>query len=241
MIHAVSRHGLLPQAHRESTPSEMPPVHLDALLCARTTRAATRAIRAEVRAACSRGDDWRTVVDALRPHTQALWQQLGEVERRRFLRHASRYWEVHRHRMAPPVARTISALRDSGRLCVTSGRVEGYRVDDAQVGVIIRTRRHERCAVRVGHVVNCTGPGSDIVHAGDPVIDSLVEAGVARAGPVELGLDVDDSGALVDASGAPSRTLWTIGSLQRGQLWETTAVPEIRAQAASLARALTQA
>jgi uncharacterized NAD(P)/FAD-binding protein YdhS len=46
---------------------------------------------------------------------------------------------------------------------------------------------------------------------------------------------VDPAGRLVAADGAVHRWLWVIGPLRRGGLWETTAVPEIRAQARRLA------
>ena len=64
-------------------------------------------VRAVVRAARdaeASGDDWRSVVDGLRPVTQALWRSLPASERRQFLRRTARLWEVHRHRMAPAVA-----------------------------------------------------------------------------------------------------------------------------------------
>jgi uncharacterized NAD(P)/FAD-binding protein YdhS len=53
-----------------------------------------------------------------------------------------------------------------------------------------------------------------------------------------LGLDVDARGALIDYQGKPSRSLFTIGPTRKGQLWETTAVPEIRLQAEQLAEHL---
>ena len=42
------------------------------------------------------------------------------------------------------------------------------------------------------------------------------------------------SGALIDSSGAAPGILWAIGPPRTGSLWESTAVPEIREQAASL-------
>jgi uncharacterized NAD(P)/FAD-binding protein YdhS len=60
-----------------------------------------------VRQAVANADDWRTVIDGLRPVTVALWQDLPEVERSRFLRHLARRWEVARHRMAPHPARQL--------------------------------------------------------------------------------------------------------------------------------------
>jgi uncharacterized NAD(P)/FAD-binding protein YdhS len=55
------------------------------------------------------GLDWRSVVDAMRPHTQTLWHQLPLAERRRFLRHARPYRDLHRHRIAPDAARQLDA------------------------------------------------------------------------------------------------------------------------------------
>jgi hypothetical protein len=51
-------------------------------------------------------------------------------------------------------------------------------------------------------------------------------------------LDVDSSGALVDSSGTPSPFLYAIGPVRKGSLWESIAVPELRAQASQLAKHL---
>ncbi|MGB6582910.1 MAG: hypothetical protein WBF34_33850, partial [Streptosporangiaceae bacterium] len=42
-----------------------------------------------------------TVVDTLRPHIPELWQRLSPPDKRLFLRHVARYWEVHRHCVPP--------------------------------------------------------------------------------------------------------------------------------------------
>jgi len=52
-----------------------------------------------------------------------------------------------------------------------------------------------------------------------------------RPGPHGIGLDVTPDGRV-------HRAMWTIGPMRRGALWETTAAPEIRAQARALARRL---
>ena len=61
-----------------------------------------------------------------------------------------------------------------------------------------------------------------------------------RPHPLALGLDTAADGAVRDARGRASETLFALGPLRRGELWESTAVPEIRAQAHALARHLTQ-
>ncbi len=47
------------------------------------------------------GGDWRDAVNALRPVTSELWGALPEPEQRRFLDRLARFWDVHRHRLAP--------------------------------------------------------------------------------------------------------------------------------------------
>jgi len=42
-------------------------------------------------------------------------------------------------------------------------------------------------------------------------------------------------GRLIDGAGSCDAPLWTLGALRRGELWESTAVPEIRSQALAVA------
>lgn len=88
----------------------------------------------------------------------------------------------------------------------------------------------------VGAVVACTGPNPDVRASADPLIQSLLSAGMARPGPVGLGLDTSADGRLRGAHDQSPAGIWTIGSLRRGNLWETTAIPEIRVLAADIAR-----
>jgi uncharacterized NAD(P)/FAD-binding protein YdhS len=90
-------------------------------------------------------------------------------------------------------------------------------------------------------VVNCTGPQADIRGLGDPLLDDLLRprtagslAIVATAG---MGLRTVD-GRLIDSDGRTETPLWTLGALRRGELFESTAVPEIRSQALAVAGAL---
>jgi len=49
------------------------------------------------------------------------------------------------------------------------------------------------------------------------------------------GLRTAPDGALLDRRGRADDRLWTLGALRRGELWETTAVRELRDQAAIVA------
>jgi uncharacterized NAD(P)/FAD-binding protein YdhS len=73
---------------------------------------------------------------------------------------------------------------------------------------------------------------------GSQLLEALCDAGTIRPHDNGLGLDTCGDGALRDGRGRESETLFAIGPLRRGELWESTAVPEIRAQAQALARHL---
>jgi uncharacterized NAD(P)/FAD-binding protein YdhS len=256
-IHAVSRRGLLPQIHRPMAAGAVAVPGVTPGPGARTVgvtpdqaRELVAAIRSEIRLAAALGQDWRTVVDGLRPRTQALWAGLPEAERARLHRHALRYWEVHRHRMAPEVAERIERLRRSGRLRISAGRVVSVTPASGGAAVTVRprggraagaARPADDMVLQAGAVIRCTGPSEHLASLGDPLLDGLFAVGDARPGPLGLGLAVDADGRLFHGAGQPSESLWAIGPLRRGALLETTAIPEIRGQAAALARTLPEA
>ncbi|MEV8637148.1 FAD/NAD(P)-binding protein [Streptosporangium sp. NPDC051023] len=232
VVYAVSRHGLLPRGHRHpSAPPVQTPVPDGPLRLAGLLRA--------VRVAVEDNDgDWRGVVDGLRTHIPGLWARLSPDDQRRFLNLAARYWEVHRHRVPPATAARISGLRAAGRLRVLRGHVLGATPEPG--GLTVRVD-HDGAPgeLHVGWLVNATGPASDI--AQDPFLSRLFAAGLARPDPLRLGLDADSRGRVLDATGRPNHRIFTLGPPLRGQHYETTAIPEIRAQAAALAPHLIEA
>lgn len=235
-IYVVSRRGLLPHAHQPTQPyaltlgpSEFP----------QTIRAGLRWLRQEIEWAQQQGSNWRAVIDGLRPHTQAIWKTLSPVEQQRFLRHVRPYWEVHRHRVAPQIAETVNHLVHSGQLQLLAGRIQTYQAHPAGVEVKIRLRQKPSCVnLTVGTVVNCTGATCNYQTLRQPLIETLLESGLALPDSLGLGLEVAANGALIQSNHQASTWLFTLGSVQKGRFWETTAVPELRQQAATLAQEL---
>jgi uncharacterized NAD(P)/FAD-binding protein YdhS len=180
------------------------------------------------------------VLDALRPHLPGLWQRLPVADQRLFLRHVARYWEIHRHRMPPATAQHLTRLRATGQLTVRRGRVTAVTGRAGQLRVRV-DQDGTGTELAAGWLINGTGPGTDITVTTDPLLRDLIGRGLARPDPHRLGVDADRAGAVLDAKGTPSRTLFTLGPLLRGVRYETTAIPEIRDQAAVLAAQLTAA
>jgi uncharacterized NAD(P)/FAD-binding protein YdhS len=196
-------------------------------------------LRREVRDAAAHDVDWREVVTSIRHDTPALWQSMPRDERRRFLRHLRSFWETHRHRSAPATSARIEALRATGQLAIHAARVVGYESTPGGVRVSLRRRgASEVEALEFARVVNCTGPDTNLARVRDPLVQSLRAAGLIRPDELGLGLDTDESGALVGADGAVGDDLFCVGPLRKGQLWENTAVPELRVEAARMAQRL---
>jgi len=225
---AISRRGLLPRRHLESGPSPLP-------FCPGPKPTARQLIR-QMRV-LARSADWRSVVDGVRPQVQEIWRGWTDQERERFLRHARPWWDVHRHRMAPAVAAQIHGLIDRGVLTVSSGRIIRIARDDQ--GLVMDWRAKGQGAyqtVQTRLVINCMGAAGQLARASDPLIADLARQGLIRPDRQDLGLDVDALGRLISAEGRASPTLYCIGPVTRGAFWEITSVPDIRVQAAALAR-----
>jgi len=245
-IHLLSRRGLLPQVHR--SPSSTETVPLDSPSRAdfsshetwpQTVRGWTRWMRQRGAIAHSLGEDWQTVIDSLRHHTQTIWQQLSLEEKRRFLRHVRPYWDSHRHRIAPQVHQTVQAMQAVGQVQVHAGWLHTCTVQGDQARVQFRPRGQATMqSLNVGAVINCTGPHLNYRKLRHPLMCSLLHQGIVRCDALRLGLDTTSDGALINARGLPSSWLYTLGPTRRGQLWETTAIAEIRDQAAALAKTL---
>jgi uncharacterized NAD(P)/FAD-binding protein YdhS len=235
-ILAVSRRGLLPAVHRNNRPialqrSEVPyrrgPAHL------------MRWLRRLVRAAEAGGGDWRDVLDGLRPHTQAVWQNWSIAHRRQFFRHVKAWWDVHRHRMAPRVSEQVSNAMASGQLRVIAGRINAVIPDEAGFTVELRRRDSRRVErVRVGQVYDCAGLIADPGKSTNPLIQSLLSSGLARTDALRIGLDVAIDGAVIGRNGSRSDLLYAVGPLTRGTFFEIEAIPDIRVQCQRLAATL---
>ncbi|MGD8379619.1 MAG: FAD/NAD(P)-binding protein [Gammaproteobacteria bacterium] len=235
-ITAISRRGLLPMAHRQS---EQWPSFYSEIEGASRLLEVSRAIRGQVARAQASGMDPRAVIDSLRPHTQAIWSGLPESEKRRFMRHLFRYWEIIRSRIPPESQAVIDRLRAAGQFDVVAGRISTL-VDTGREMEIHYARRQAagRGVLAAALVVNCVGPESDLGKVDQPLVRNLLRRGLIRPGPAHIGLDATPAGAIMGRGGAPSGHLFTLGPIMKGVLWEVLAVPEIRVQAQRLATQL---
>lgn len=219
-IVALSRRGQIPRAHADFEPA---PVKLDELPLGNIGAL----WRWQRRRAGEVG--WRAAVDSWRPHSHAIWRSLDAGERRRFVRHARPWWDVHRHRIAPQVARQVADMVGEGRLEIVAGRIGSMREVEGGLEVEILRRGRPSPEVRTfAAAFNCTGPLGAILRTRDPLLKQMLDDGLVAADEMGMGLAVNEG------SRAGERT-WALGPLTKGAYWEIVAVPDIREQAAAVA------
>lgn len=221
-ILALSRRGLAPRSHRAG---EAAAVAAEAIP-AGSARALLRWLRQQ-----SEQVGWRAAVDSLRPHSQHLWESLGPDQQQLFLRHARPWWDVHRHRIAPQVAKQLDERIAAGRLEIAAGRIARVEADGDALAVTFRRRGSDSLEQRrLGYVFNCTGPLHHIGRTRDPLLRQLLDDGLAEPDQLGIGLQIDGRSRV-----APSPRIWALGALTKGRYWEIIAVPDIRTQAAAVA------
>jgi uncharacterized NAD(P)/FAD-binding protein YdhS len=234
-VYMLSRRGILPKVHNLQVPIDLPPL----LRKRGNLRMLMEEVRGQIESARQADLCWRGIVDGLRPITNDVWQELSVADRLRFVRHLKQYWEPHRHRMAPEISDRMDAYMASGKLQVIAGRLqECSRERATQVRISLKSGGER--ALDVDRIISCTGIQENYKNSPRPLIRSLMENGLAQANDLGMGFRTDGEGALMDADMCPSSVFFTLGPPRRGELFETTAVPEIRAQAEALAHRLIQ-
>ncbi|MDO7877202.1 FAD/NAD(P)-binding protein [Hymenobacter sp. ASUV-10] len=235
-VAVVARHGRWPAAHgpAEATYPDFYPE-----LAAKTNVADTLAVlRQHLRQAAAQGIDWRPVLDSLRPHLGRIWANWPLAEQRRFLRHLAGRWSVARHRSPPQNAAAIAEMLANGQVQLHIGRISEIKPDSDRLQVCVQHGPAAGQWLAAQHVICCTGPLLDYSRIDTPLVRSLRETGELTPDLLGLGLQTDAHGALLATDGQPSPTLFTLGPSRRPAYFESTAVPEIRQQAAALAAEL---
>ncbi|OGX87264.1 hypothetical protein BEN47_11395 [Hymenobacter lapidarius] len=232
-VTVVARHGRWPTAHGPVGASY--PNFYPELAAETTVNGVLAVFRRHLRTAAAQGIDWRPVLDSLRPDLGRIWAAWPLDEQRRFLRHLVGLWAVARHRSPPGNAEAIEAFTAAGLVQVHVGTVREIIPDGN--GLRVRVRPHDAPGSWhvAQHVVCCAGPLLDYGRITDPLVMSLRDAGHLSPDCLHLGLQTDEHGALRGANGVVSTTLFTLGPSRRPAYFESTAVPELRQQAADLA------
>lgn len=229
-ITLLSRSGRLPLPHATSAVTN---AEYDTALLARGAREALRVVRQASGELQERKLPWQGAIDGLRALTTPVWSSWSTRERARFLRHIRPLWEIHRHRAPSALLDDIAIQQREGSLVIRRGSVQALRRGRHGVVVTARSGIGPNFDLDAARVINCAGPAQGVRDTADPLISSLLQDGVATTDDLGIGLRTDAEGRLVGQDGRPHDRMWLVGALRRGDLWESTAVPELRVQVAA--------
>jgi uncharacterized NAD(P)/FAD-binding protein YdhS len=147
-------------------------------------------------------------------------------------------WNTHRHRMAPEIAARVEAeIAAQNVRVVACNNVEAREDAQGKLAVTL-TSNHATHALNPSRILNCTGLSLSLTRSENPLLKQLLAARMIEEHATGVGLVAD---AHYRAWGLLHPNLYCIGSLLTGQLLESTAVPELRVQAAGVAKNLLQA
>jgi uncharacterized NAD(P)/FAD-binding protein YdhS len=177
------------------------------------------------------------VIDSLRPNVQHIWQHLQLAEKKVFLSRLRHLWGVARHRIPLHIHDRIQQLRIEKKLHIIAGQIKNIELNhDKAIIDYYNKKTGLNESVQVGRVVNCTGPNSDISKTSSKLLGQLFEDGLISQDELKLGLKVDtQSYQLIKQDGEVNKCFYTLGTHLRGELWESTAVNELRCQAKDVA------
>jgi uncharacterized NAD(P)/FAD-binding protein YdhS len=212
-VTGISRNGLIPEAHlaHRADPLEVPSI--------------ARENPEEMRRFIEEADDWRAAQDGIRHQLPDIWHRWNEQMKASFLDHDLRWWNVHRHRLAPEIAEEVRLAIDSGRIRVVKSGVSGVKEIDDGITVELSTGE----SLKGDALVNCLGYR---VAGEESLIETLIASGLAQEGPLGLGVKTDyPRFNLLDGNGRPQENVFVIGPVLFGERFETTAIPELREQA----------
>ncbi|MFG5408323.1 hypothetical protein ABXN37_09610 [Piscinibacter sakaiensis] len=191
-------------------------------------------LEAEIALARSRPRAWQSIGNALNECVDLAWQVLDEPGRRRFDRDWRAVWMARRVSFPLENALLLRELLREGRLQVHRGFAGVTALP--RDGFELRLQPHGGGAERrlqVQGLVNATSFSTDAgaALAEQPLLRSLIDAGLAVPDP-DGGLRLDaDTGALLRRDGEVEPTVTVLGSLAAGTYFWTNAM-EVNARLA---------
>lgn len=230
-ISAISTRGMLPAVHKLGYTY---PSFSDELKGLTRITDILKTVRRHAKIAEAEGSNWRAVIDSLRPVTQQMWLDLPLAEKKYFMQHLSRYWNVARHRMPAEAADVLNEMQAQGVLEILRGRLRTIAATNTGFDVSYSRNGVENLST-AKILVNCIGSQANFAKIESTFVENLIDRNHIRNDDLSLGIAASPDGRVVNKNGDFSNVVYTLGTALRGTLWETTAIPEIRTQAKQLA------
>lgn len=174
-------------------------------------------------------------VDTLRSQFSFWWQGFTPKEKRTFLKRLRHMWGTVRHRIPSSITKMMDKERASGQLEVCAGKLLSVELHEDQLAIRFESSKQ----VISGHytgLINCTGPETSIENMSNPILQELIKRRWITSDESSQGIEIHPEKLYV-LSEAPM-SIYAIGNLCKGTLWESTAIGELRTQAKLIAKGI---
>ena len=241
-IDVVSRHGIRPTSRptshaglpqpiwerMEVAPAPFPAKHgpQDNVLTI------MKLLRQDIAKNAAAGIPWQPAFDDLRDSLRSVWIGLPLEEKRRFLRHLRRVYDSCRFRYPPQTEAILKRAEGEGLVTFHVGQIATAHDRGDAIEVAWQAGGNGQRQTRsFDAIVNCVGVPARPDKAGNAFLESIIDAGLVRVSPLDVGLDVDGDCHAFDAQGQPQSYLFVLGPLTFAQFGYPLGVPFILHQA----------
>ena len=174
------------------------------------------------------------LINYFRPYTGKLWQGFTLEEKSFFLRHLRHKWGVARHRIPPISYEQIKQELAEKKLIIIAGKIKNFDEKNPEINVNYWSQlTHTVASMKVSCVINCTGPEADISKLPQGLLANLYKNQLIVPDELLVGIQVSVSDFRIKNTHHIEH-FYAIGNLLRGELWESTAINELREQAIQL-------
>lgn len=180
------------------------------------------ALEQEISASSTLPRSWQAIAISLNDAIEHAWRLMRDSERRRFYAQWRSLWMTRRATFPMTNALKIKRYLEDGALQIHAGNND-LSINSAGDGFQVRLldREGNRADRRVEYIVNATGMSTDVTASSDPLVQSLLQRGIASADPYG-GFQLDfDTGCLLDSNGNVVRGISVLGSLAVGTYFWT--------------------
>lgn len=240
VIYSLSPNGfnILPHRHNGLKYSKL----VEELPAEKSLYSIFRLVHKHIKSVREFGVSAEPVIDSIRPYTQSIWRGFSDSEKKTFMSKLRHVWGVARHRIPLHIHDKLQQLRIEGKLKVIAGKVYDIIENDEGVHVYyVDKKDNSQKSFVVSRIINCTGPESDFLHSGNKLLASSLLKGIVAQDKLKLGLNTNvDTLQLLNSDGKTHVNIFTIGSNIKGELWESTAVNELRSQAVLVSKKIVE-
>jgi uncharacterized NAD(P)/FAD-binding protein YdhS len=227
-IVSFSRSGKLPKVH--SKPDHMNPTPFPKLKG--NTNKDVHLIRNWIRE--NEGISDVHLMNVIRPFTSEIWKSWDGKNQRRFIRHVRPFWESFRHRIPSESMAIISEWIHLGKLTFLKARIQSSKLEHDSIEISTLEPYSKFGSYRFDRLINCTGPDTKLKEVKSDLYTNLKKKGYITQSENGIGFVTGNLGQVKTREGKFLENLYCLGPLRKNELWESTALREIRDQVIEL-------